>query len=105
MSLGEGPIRPLAEWRENLELEDRWILSRLQGAVAGTTADLESFRLHEAADRLYHFFWGDIADWYVELVKPRLKEDAEEASREAARSVLVTVFDGVSRLLHRSCRS
>jgi valyl-tRNA synthetase len=100
MSLGEGPIHPLAEARDNLELEDRWILSRLQGAAAGTTADFESFRLHEAADRLYHFFWGDIADWYLELVKPRLKGDAGEASREAARSVLVTVFDGVSRLLH-----
>ena len=100
MSLGEGPIRPLADVRENLELEDRWILSRLQGAAEGTTADLESFRLHEAADRLYHFFWGDIADWYLELVKPRLKGDSGEASREAARSVLVTVFDGVSRLLH-----
>ena len=100
MSLGEDPIRPLSDVRDNLEMEDRWILSRLQGAVAGTTADLERFRLHEAADRLYHFFWGDVADWYVELVKPRLREDAEEASREAARSVLVTVFDGVSRLLH-----
>ena len=100
MSLGEGPISPLAEVSEDLELEDRWILSRLQGAAAGTTADLESFRLHEVADRLYHFFWGDIADWYLELVKPRLKGDTGEASREAARSVLVTVFDGVSRLLH-----
>jgi valyl-tRNA synthetase len=100
MSLGEGSIHPLADGRKNFELEDRWILSRLQGAVAGTTADLESFRLREAADRLYHFFWGDIADWYLELVKPRLKGDTGEASREAARSVLVTVFDGVSRLLH-----
>ena len=100
MSLGEGPIRPLAEVRTHLELEDRWILSRLQGATAGATNELERFRLHEAADQLYHFFWGDIADWYLELIKPRLKGETGEESREAARSVLVTVFDGVSRLLH-----
>ena len=100
MSLGDDPIRPLVEVRADLELEDRWILSRLQGAAERTTVDLERFRLHEAADRLYHFLWGDVADWYVELVKPRLKGDAGEASRQAARTVLVAVLDGVCRLLH-----
>ncbi len=98
MSLGDGPIRPRGDVR--LELEDRWILSRLQGAAEGTTTELERFRLHEAADRLYHFFWGDVADWYVELVKPRLKGEAGEESRQAARTVLVAVLDGVCRLLH-----
>jgi valyl-tRNA synthetase len=98
MSLGEGPIGALGDQR--LELEDRWILSRLQHAAESTTTELERFRLHEYADQLYHFFWGDVADWYVELVKPRLKGDAGEASRQAARTVLVTVLDGVCRLLH-----
>jgi len=98
MSLGEGPIKPLSDCR--LALEDRWILSRLQGAAEATTTELERFRLHEAADQLYHFFWGDVADWYVELVKPRLREGADEASRQAARSTLIAVFDGVCRLLH-----
>lgn len=100
MSLGDDPIRPLIEVRSALELEDRWILSRLQHAAEATTEDLERFRLHEYAERLYHFFWGDVADWYVELVKPRLKGDAGEASRQAARTVLVAVLDGLCRLLH-----
>jgi valyl-tRNA synthetase len=107
MSLGEGPILPLDRVRGDLTLEDRWILSRLQGAAEATTSELERFRLHEAADQLYHFFWGDVADWYVELVKPRLWEGADagsarvpEASRQAARSTLIAVFDGVCRLLH-----
>src|SRR6185436_1449695 len=98
MSLGDEPIEALEDQR--LELEDRWILSRLQHAAEATTTELERFRLHEYADQLYHFFWGDVADWYVELVKPRLKGEAGEASRQAARTVLVTVLDGVCRLLH-----
>ena len=97
-SLGEDPIRPLGD--VSPELEDRWILSRLHGAAASTTDELERFRLHEVADLLYHFFWGDVADWYVELVKPRLKGEAGEESRQAARTTLVVVFDGVCRLLH-----
>ena len=100
LSLGEGPVRPVTDVRVDLALEDRWILSRLQGAAEATTAELERFRLHEATDGLYHFFWGDVADWYVELVKPRLKGEAGETSRQAARSTLVTVLDGVCRLLH-----
>ena len=100
MSLGEGPLRAFDVVRGDLELEDRWILSRLQHAAESTTNELERFRLHEATDRLYHFFWGDIADWYLELVKPRLKGAAGEGTREAARTVLVTVFDGLCRLLH-----
>jgi valyl-tRNA synthetase len=100
MSLGEGPVLPIDRVRADLALEDRWILSRLQGTAEATTTELERFRLHEVAEQLYHFFWGDVADWYVELVKPRLKEGMPEASRQAARSTLVTVFDGVCRLLH-----
>ena len=100
LSLGEGPVRPLADVHADLALEDRWILSRLQAAAETTTTELERFRLHEATDGLYHFFWGEVADWYVELVKPRLKGEAGEASRQAARSTLVTVLDGVCRLLH-----
>jgi len=100
MSLGDGPVRSLAEVHDDLDLEDRWILSRLDHAVVSTTRDLERFRLHEVAEDLYHFFWGELCDWYLELVKARLAEDADPASREAARTTLVTVLDGTFRLLH-----
>jgi len=103
MSLGEAPVRSLDEVENDLELEDRWILSRLQRASALATEALERFRLHEYAEGVYHFFWGEICDWYLELVKSRLghqQKGDDAASREAARSTLVTVLDRALRLLH-----
>ncbi|MEX2466806.1 MAG: valine--tRNA ligase [Gemmatimonadota bacterium] len=100
LSLGEGPVRPLSEVEDALELEDRWILTRTTIAGRTATRALERFRLHDAAEGLYHYFWGDVCDWYLELVKGRLGPDADDASREAARSTLVTVLDRAFRLLH-----
>jgi len=100
MSVGRGPVRPLDDVRADLALEDRWILSRVAEATERATRGLERFRLHEVAEGLYHFFWGEICDWYLEIVKSRLAEDAEPASREAARSTLVVVLDTALRLLH-----
>ncbi len=100
MSLGDAPVKPVREVADDLQLEDVWIISKLQKATAQATQDLERFRLHEVAEGLYHFFWGDVCDWYLELVKNRLGPDADPASREAARSTLVTVLDRSMRLLH-----
>jgi len=100
MSLGDAPVQPVGAVAEHLALEDRWIISRLQRASAEATSNLERFRLHEVAEGLYHFFWGEICDWYLELVKPRLGPGADPASREAARSTLVVVLDRALRLLH-----
>jgi valyl-tRNA synthetase len=100
MSVGEEPVRPLAEVEGSLELADRWILSRLQHATREVTRGLEQFRLHEVAEELRSFFWGDLADWYLELVKTRLWGEDGDESREAARATLVHVLDGVLRLLH-----
>ncbi|NNM07092.1 MAG: class I tRNA ligase family protein, partial [Gemmatimonadetes bacterium] len=100
MTVGDDPIKPLSEVKEDLELSDRWILSRLSDTAESLTQELEKFRLHDVAEKAYHFFWGELADWYLELVKPRLREDAEPKSREAARTTLVTAFDGILRLLH-----
>jgi len=100
MSLGEGPVSTIQEMDGSLELEDRWILSRLQHATEDVTQGLERFRLHEVADRLYHFVWGDFADWYLELIKPRMQGESGEDSRQAARATLVVVLDRVCRLLH-----
>ncbi len=100
MTVGDDPIRPLSEVRDDLELSDRWILSRLSVTAESLTQELEKFRLHDVAEKAYHFFWGELADWYLELVKPRLREDADARSREAARTTLVLAFDGILRLLH-----
>jgi valyl-tRNA synthetase len=84
----------------DLELADRWILSRLDAAADEVTSRLEDFRFDEAAQSVYHFFRGEIADWYLEIVKPRLRDDADAKSRAAAEATLVAVFDGVLKLLH-----
>jgi valyl-tRNA synthetase len=100
MNLGDEPVPTLESVSESLEVTDRWILSRLSAATVETTDSLERFRLNEAASTAYAFFWGELADWYLEMSKPRLRGELGEESRAAARATLVTVLDGVLRLLH-----
>jgi valyl-tRNA synthetase len=100
MNLGTEPVRRPEDIRADLELADRWILSRLTRTTRRVDAALEAYRLHEAAEASHGFFWGEVADWYLELIKPRMQGEAGEASREAAKATLVAVLDGVFRLLH-----
>ena len=67
-------------------LEDRWILSRFNGVAAYVNEALEEFRFHEAANRIYDFFWGEFCDWYIELIKPRLmfEEGADKSAAQIA---------------------
>ena len=79
-------------------LEDRWILSRFNRVAGEVSAALREYRFHEAAHVVYHFFWGEYCDWYVELLKPRLlSRDREEA--RAAFANVVRIFEGALRLL------
>ena len=98
MSLGDEPIRPLGRVRGDLDLEDRWILSRQQRAIRRVDQELEAFRMQGVAEVLRDFFRGDFTDWYLESVKDRLRDSGP--GREAARSVLVHVLDRICRLLH-----
>jgi valyl-tRNA synthetase len=83
-------------------LEDRWILSRFNRAVADVNDALATYRFHEAANRIYDFFWGEFCDWYLELIKPRLnfEEGTAKTTSQAACANLVNLFDGALRLLH-----
>ena len=81
-------------------LEDRWILSRFNRATRDVNDAIASYRFHEAANRIYDFFWGEFCDWYLELIKPRLLESADAAVAQAACANLVNLFDGALRLLH-----
>src|SRR5213594_369179 len=90
-------VQPIDQFdRPALHLADRWILMRANEAVHAATSYLEQFKLDEAAKRCYEFVWGELADWYVEAVKPRLAA----ASGAAAQAVLAHCFDTVLRLLH-----
>jgi len=83
---------------ENLELSDRWILSRYNQVVQQTRKEIDSYGLGEAAKGLYEFIWGDFCDWYIELAKSRLQPDSPD--RVAAQQVLAHVLEGTLRLLH-----
>ena len=83
-------------------LEDRWILSRFNRVAADVNDALETYRFHEAANRIYDFFWGAFCDWYLELIKPRLnfEEGGDKTTAQAACTNLVSLFDAALRLLH-----
>jgi valyl-tRNA synthetase len=98
-------ILPTATGVQGLQsstLEDRWILSRFNRVTKEVNDALETFRFHEAANRIYDFFWGEFCDWYIELIKPRLnsEEGADQAQARAACGNLVRLFDASLRLLH-----
>jgi valyl-tRNA synthetase len=84
--------------REELTLADRWIIARCDATVREATESYERFRLNEAAAAVYRFLWSDLADWYIEQIKPRLYGDA--SGGDVARSVAVQTFDVALRLLH-----
>jgi valyl-tRNA synthetase len=70
--------------------------------VADVNDALATYRFHEAANRIYDFFWGEFCDWYLELIKPRLNfdEGANKSAAHAACANLVNLFDASLRLLH-----
>jgi len=83
-------------------LEDRWILSRFNRVTKEVNDALATYRFHEAANRIYDFFWGEFCDWYLELIKPRLnfEEGADQSQARIACRNLVSLFDASLRLLH-----
>jgi valyl-tRNA synthetase len=80
-------------------LIDRWIFSRLARATGQVNDALEHFRFHEAAHVVYHFFWGDFCDWYIEWVKPELLA-TDRAKSTATWRNLFAAFESALRLLH-----
>ncbi|MCP4709568.1 MAG: valine--tRNA ligase, partial [Planctomycetes bacterium] len=82
---------------DQLLLEDRWILSRLAQTVQTTTNQLYDFKFSEPINALYKFFWNDLCDWYLEIIKPRMRNDQQ---RPLAQQVLATVLDVTLRLFH-----
>ncbi|MGC2327894.1 MAG: valine--tRNA ligase [Candidatus Sulfotelmatobacter sp.] len=88
--------------RSTSTLEDRWILSRFNRVAADVNAALETYRFHEAANRIYDFFWGEFCDWYLELIKPRLiyEDGTDTGPARIACASLVDLFDASLRLLH-----
>ncbi len=95
MNLEEQDFRPLAA--EELFAEDTWILSRLAHVIRDVTEHLKAYNPSAAIGRARDFFWSEFCDWYLELIKPRLR-NAEQAF--VARQVVAAVLDQILRLLH-----
>ncbi len=96
----EGAVTPAAGAElepEGLAAPERWILSRLSDTAATVNDGLEEFRFDRACNALYHFFWHELCDWYIEFAKPAL---AGSAPRPRVAETLLFVLDASLRLLH-----
>jgi len=83
-----------------LSIADRWILARALGLAESFAGQLGHWRLDLAAHGAYQFVWHELCDWYLELAKRRLGDEADPAERRATQGTLATVFDLVLRVLH-----
>jgi valyl-tRNA synthetase len=85
---------------QQLALHDRWILSRLNRTAQDVHAAIEKYQFHEAVQTLYHFFWDDFCDWYIELTKAEVTAETQSPLRNLARTRLISVLEQALRLLH-----
>jgi valyl-tRNA synthetase len=98
----EPDLRPGQDAAPSDLLEDVWIRSRFQRVTKEVNEALAAYRFHEAANRIYDFFWGDFCDWYLELIKGRLNAEGpagKESASVACRN-LINLFEASLRLLH-----
>ena len=85
--------------RSELEIEDKWVLSKLNTLIREVTENMDAYELGVASAKVYDFIWDTYCDWYIELTKTRLYSENEQ-SKLAAQRVLVYVLDQILRLLH-----
>jgi valyl-tRNA synthetase len=82
-----------------VSLVDAWLFSRLAATISLVNEALQNYRFHEAAQGVYHFFWGDFCDWYIEWLKPELQNADKERAVAAWRN-LFAALDAALSLLH-----
>ena len=81
---------------DELELVERWMLTRLNDTIAGVQEDISRYRLNEALNRIYTLFWGDYCDWYLELIKPSYGT----AMSEEKIALAVELYEKMILMLH-----
>jgi valyl-tRNA synthetase len=100
MNLGASPR---ADWVDTETLParaaDNWILSRFNRTALSVNKALDEYRFHEAAQDLYHFFWDEFCDWYIELSKPLVASQEPSAEVDAARCRIAYILEQSLRLL------
>ncbi len=90
----------IAAFKDNFETVDRWIISKFQKAVKDTTENIDRFRINDALNFIYHFFWHDYCDWYLEMIKARLYHPEKEDDKRTALTVASYIMKGSMELLH-----
>ncbi|MFH1484755.1 MAG: valine--tRNA ligase [Chloroflexota bacterium] len=92
LGAASGPIAATPEVRN---VQDRWILSRLNHTIADVDRLLKDFQFGEAGRQIHDFLWGEFCDWYIELAKIRLR-----AGEQTPLAILTHVLESSLRLLH-----
>ena len=85
---------------KNLEISDKWILSRVNTVAREMTQNLDKYELGIAVNKVYDFAWNEFCDWYIEIVKPRLYNSENKISKQAALFTLKSVLEDILKLLH-----
>ena len=85
--------------KEAINLEDKWIINKLDKVVFEVTKNIENYDLGIAIDKIYNFIWNEFCDWYIEMVKPRLYSDDKDEKIKVCY-VLNYVFSVSMKLLH-----
>ncbi|MDT8437520.1 MAG: valine--tRNA ligase [Wenzhouxiangellaceae bacterium] len=98
MNLGDAVVDRSAT--TDADVISRWIRSRLNRAISEVDRALADYRFDLAAGALYEFVWHEFCDWYLELAKPALADDADPAVAASTKRTLAEVLDAILRLLH-----
>ncbi len=93
-------MEPVDLSRAELNLADRWILSRHAAMVAGVNRELGNYNLAQASDMLWEHIWREFCDWYVELSKPDLYGDSTPERKATVQTILRQTLSGILRALH-----
>ncbi len=85
--------------KENLKIEDKWILNKLDKLVVEVTNHIEKYEIGIAATKIYDFIWSEFCDWYIEIVKPRLYNENDISKKEAMYTLNCVLMTSL-KLLH-----
>ncbi|MCP4716805.1 MAG: valine--tRNA ligase [Deltaproteobacteria bacterium] len=86
--------------KEQMDIKDLWIMSRLNSVIIQTRRSLEEYRFNDMAHCLYQFMWHEFCDWYLEMAKPQLYQNDQPGRRCATQQIVLKVLRSVLELLH-----
>ncbi|MDI6605537.1 MAG: valine--tRNA ligase [Candidatus Omnitrophota bacterium] len=96
-----GSAKNLGGKKEDLDIVNRWILSRFYSVLKELDKNLAAYKFNEAANLLYGFFWHEFCDWYIELAKPALVDSVQQSTvQRNTQVVMYKVLEKSLRVLH-----